>query len=1241
MSEELNAKKEEEKKEENKEKINESKISEGVKLNEELNDNNKKNPKKNLNESIQINEDLKKEEEEYGNYEFEKNNEELKKEEKKETKQKNVENKNEIKNESQIVKDDDKNKGNNENENKQEENNNENNQKENNELKKEEEDEYGKEEFIKENETLPKEENIKKDENIDSNNKNEENIVKEKIKNESQIILEDNNNKNNNDKNEEDEYGKEEFIKGNEESPKEEKNIDDNNIDKNIKLKNESQIILDDNKNIEINENKEINIINENKKKEEKEKKEKVYIEEFKKELENDNDNAGINDENNVSDFLEKDNVHLGPIIEKSQEQKEDNDNNNNDLKENNINKKENIDKEKENKIIKDDNDKKEEEEEKKEDNKEEEKKEENINKVENKEAKKEGEGEEKKEDYDINNDDNNKNREQVKMIMNQKRNSSKKNSELMSETEILKMSMNEEKKEGEEKKEEQAKESEIKEGEVKVDEVKKDEKKDNNLNEKEEIKEEENNDIGNEEEKVEEKEENDKKEEEKNISIQDTESLIDSILLKEYDELSDVEEIKPIKKKKKTKIKEDIKKNYITINKLEKNPNKRIKVDSPRSLKVINENGYTLEELYYCPFEIFLKKHKETLNMKKSEQIIRYNFYEEFRLKKIKTLCELRDKLIEDEELKKHNKKLELENMRKREELNIINKYENKKISQINDENNLSKYKTVNLASNDIEKIKNNDNDNDLVKKIILENEERIMDNKLDRMKAVNDKELANVVEFELNKNLFKLQLEKQSENFNKDIKKLKYENYMSPKHKDLPNSGNQKPIVNKETKFNDNLISFHVAKRKKDYDIFSHKLEQKLEKVEMANKKKNEEYLKKKKMEDERAKLNLKKSSDIFNKRQNDLIKKIQMKELITHGIKKMMNEKFLNKREMNAQRYLSKQDHINKLKKMDEYGREQKYINYIERENKRGKVNNIKNRIYSSRVYRMNDMAIKRKKDIQKIQRILKNGEGEDEENLDLLMEEFPDNPRIAEIIREYQMKKSDIENNLKPRLYSSKYNSNINNMLVSGYNRTLMNNAGSKSTDKKRIFIYANDKMNTNKIRNDEIKKEERRINNTSNMHKTSSLANNVNAIVNVVDTRESKMKAFKERYPDFEEDEDDDEDYDDNQEIVYEHEIDNKVRSFKVKIYKNFLKKLKTEKRHERLRKKQLEIITDDILRKNMEIQFSKERTLVDLRLKKESERIQKQAKDYENNLRSNFRRKQARFMNIINVNKRK
>ena len=151
-------------------------------------------------------------------------------------------------------------------------------------------------------------------------------------------------------------------------------------------------------------------------------------------------------------------------------------------------------------------------------------------------------------------------------------------------------------------------------------------------------------------------------------MSHKGSESLIDSILLNEIEEISNpsneiiikvpIKKLFMKKKYEKEKIKEkEIKKeiinykiNYKTLKDLEKEPCKRIKINSPHSLKVINENGYSIEELYYIPLDRFLFNHKETINMNKSEKQVRYNFYEQLRIDKIKKLCELRDKLIQEE---------------------------------------------------------------------------------------------------------------------------------------------------------------------------------------------------------------------------------------------------------------------------------------------------------------------------------------------------------------------------------------------------------------------------------------------------------------------------------------------------------------------------------------------------------------------------------------------------------------
>ena len=67
-----------------------------------------------------------------------------------------------------------------------------------------------------------------------------------------------------------------------------------------------------------------------------------------------------------------------------------------------------------------------------------------------------------------------------------------------------------------------------------------------------------------------------------------------------------------------------------------------------------------------------------------------------------------------------------------------------------------------------------NNDN-NELIKNLILKTKEKILDDNLERIKTKNEKELANIVQYELDKNLSKLELKKSADEFIKEKLKLK----------------------------------------------------------------------------------------------------------------------------------------------------------------------------------------------------------------------------------------------------------------------------------------------------------------------------------------------------------------------------------------------------------------------------------------------------------------------------------
>ena len=491
------------------------------------------------------------------------------------------------------------------------------------------------------------------------------------------------------------------------------------------------------------------------------------------------------------------------------------------------------------------------------------------------------------------------------------------------------------------------------------------------------------------------------------------------------------------------------------------------------------------------------------------------------------------------------------------------------------------------------------------------------MLDDNLERIKNKNDIELANIVQYELDKNLSKLELKKSADDYKKEKLKLKsYEIILKNRNKNRQGKQyktleNPNPIVTEMKTPNENLNSFYIGRRQNEYSYYQQKLSQKLEKIELINIKKHQKLKLRQNADEARAKMNLRKSEEKFNNKLELLKKKMEWKGLVTGVIRNIIKKDQSEKKEFNKQKEEKKKDYIKNMRKREEIEREQK----LEILNKKGAtrkdIQNMTRRIYSSRIDRYNNMERERIINISKIQKILKKGEGENEKNLDILMEEFPDNPRIAEVIKEYQIKKDEIKHNNKLRLYSSNGNLYNNNAATSSYFRTLTSNNynPNKSMDKRRIFLFSNKKREKSiKKKNERIKTEERRINNTNESQKIPKEELNEDDIIG----------------------------------IHYEDDLKEKIRLYKMKIYKNFLKKVKEEKNNEMNRKKQLKMIKDRTLRKNLDIQFSNERALIDLRLRKESESLQKLAKDYENRLRSKFLKRQDRILNLVKeVNEKK
>ena len=233
-------------------------------------------------------------------------------------------------------------------------------------------------------------------------------------------------------------------------------------------------------------------------------------------------------------------------------------------------------------------------------------------------------------------------------------------------------------------------------------------------------------------------------------------------------------------------------------------------------------------------------------------------NFYEKLRLDKIKKLSKLRDKLIQEE------------------------------------------------------KFENNMSNDEIIKNLILSTQEKILDDNLERIKTRNEIELANIVKYELDKNLSRLELKKSADNFKKEKLKLKpYEiilnkrNKASNKNKRYKTLENNTPIITNLKSQNDNIKSFYIGKRQNEFCFYNQKLNQKLEKIELIKLKRNELFKLKKNMETERAKINLKKSEDKLNLKLENLKKKMEWKNFMTIVIKNVIKKDQIEKREINNQK------------------------------------------------------------------------------------------------------------------------------------------------------------------------------------------------------------------------------------------------------------------------------------------------------------------------------------------------
>ena len=579
-----------------------------------------------------------------------------------------------------------------------------------------------------------------------------------------------------------------------------------------------------------------------------------------------------------------------------------------------------------------------------------------------------------------------------------------------------------------------------------------------------------------------------------------------------------------------------------VTILDLQKNPNLKLIINSPRSLQALNDSGYTLDQLYHRTFDEFIEEHKELLHLDEEVRMNRYHFYEKLRMDKINNLVEYREQLIQNE------------------------------LYQLNYDNNNQE------ENNKIKTMKN----------IILDNDKRIAENEINIIKKKHEKELANIIQLELDKDLFNLELKKLQAKYEKAYKKLNFLNFQSTtdikendekrkssliniypisvtsekknlKYFSLPKK--TKICVDKENNYIDNLHTLQQTLINQKYEKKEKIVEQKLERLEKIRKITGEQRALKKRIGEERASQNLQKNAIDFLKRHEDLVTEIQNKKINIFQNKKKFENITKNKNEMNNLKYLIKMDSISDLRRKEEYIRMVKYYELLEKQSKTEQIKNDRINVIDNKLLKLDYLNNERYKNIIKIKEILNTGISE--ENLEKIIEQFPDNKEIKKVVKNYQ-------NNKKDLLYNSH-----------------------KTKEEKKISIKKRPKSHGKLYLNKINKNNQKQSKENQNLKIPNLLMKNKN------------NRALTE-----------------TNKISNEPDVKEKLRLYKELLSKQFYKRVQQEKENEELRLKELEKIVDKNAKYQLEKKFRKERALVYIRLERENQKINDKISLYEMNLKN-------------------
>jgi len=588
-----------------------------------------------------------------------------------------------------------------------------------------------------------------------------------------------------------------------------------------------------------------------------------------------------------------------------------------------------------------------------------------------------------------------------------------------------------------------------------------------------------------------------------------------------------------------------------ITLKDLQQNPNKKLLINSTRSLRALYDSGITLDQIYHKTMDEFIQEHKEVLHLDEETRLNRYHFYEKLRMDKINNLVEYREKLIQDE----------IEEMKMNEAIKSTNN-------------------------------RNGDYDGQIkpMKNIILDNDKRIAQEEIDIMQKQYEKELANIIQLELDKDLFNLEMKRQQEKYMKAYKKLNFLNFNSgeindedeeEKRKSLAliqakesNKNNYKSfsipkkpkiIVDPESTYLDNLHSLQQTLINQKYEKKQKKVAQKLERLEKVRQITAEQRTLKKRIGEERAAQNLQKNAIDFNRKHEDLIREIQNKKINIFQNKRKFENITKNKNEFNNLKYIVKLDYIEDLKKKDENLRMIKYLEIMEKQSKVERIKNDRSNVVNYKLFQKDYLNEERKKNIIKVSNILNNGISE--QNLEKIIHQFPQNQELLKVIKNYKISKD--------KLTKKKHRTQ----------KTESESTKRRPKSQRKLFFSLDN----------------------NNIYKPKFVGMNKDlpglTIPNVLNNINSKTVTETDK-------------------LSTESDVKDKIKLYKNLLYKQFYEKVQREKKNEEMRLKELDKIVDKNYRYQLEKKFRKERAIVYMRLERENQKINEKISTYEFKLKN-------------------